>query len=212
MPRIELLDKSIADKIAAGEVVERPSSVIKELVENAIDAKATAITVEIKDGGTKLIRITDNGCGIEADQIPIAFLRHSTSKIRSVEDLIRISSLGFRGEALSSISAVARVGLITKTKEAFTGTRYIIEGGQTMNPSVDDLLSAISKINAKHVFIFPNNGNVIFKMNSLTQKLGNMDYVPPAYLASDLTDVKPEEWMTLYTKTQKNYAEIFADF
>ena len=105
MPQIEVLDEQTIDKIAAGEVVERPSSVVKELVENAIDAKATAITVEIKEGGTSLIRITDNGCGIEAAQIPIAFYRHSTSKIRKVEDLVRISSLGFRGEALSSIAA-----------------------------------------------------------------------------------------------------------
>ena len=115
------------------EVVERPSSVVKELVENAIDAKATAITVEIKEGGTSLIRITDNGCGIEAAQIPIAFYRHSTSKIRKVEDLVRISSLGFRGEALSSIAAVAQVELITKTPEQFTGSRYLIEGGKEVS-------------------------------------------------------------------------------
>ena len=113
--------------------MERPSSVVKELVENAIDAKATAITVEIKEGGTSLIRITDNGCGIEAAQIPIAFYRHSTSKIRKVEDLVRISSLGFRGEALSSIAAVAQVELITKTPEQFTGSRYLIEGGKEVS-------------------------------------------------------------------------------
>ncbi len=130
MPQIEILDEQTIDQIAAGEVVERPSSVVKELVENAIDARATAITVEIRDGGTSLIRITDNGCGIEKEQIPIAFYRHSTSKIRSVEDLITISSLGFRGEALSSISSVAQVELITKTMDAFTGCRYRIEGGK----------------------------------------------------------------------------------
>ncbi len=130
MPQIELLDKNTIDKIAAGEVVERPASVVKELAENAIDAGATAVTVEIRDGGTTLIRITDNGCGIEKEQIPIAFYRHSTSKIRSVEDLMTISSLGFRGEALSSISAVAQVELITKTPDAFTGCRYLIEGGK----------------------------------------------------------------------------------
>ena len=129
MPTIQLLDQQTIDKIAAGEVVERPSSVVKELVENAIDAKATAVTVEIKEGGISFIRITDNGCGIEKDQIPLAFLRHSTSKIKSVEDLLSISSLGFRGEALSSISAVAQVELITKTKDAFVGTRYQIDGG-----------------------------------------------------------------------------------
>ncbi len=133
MPQIEVLDEQTIDKIAAGEVVERPSSVVKELVENAIDAKASAITVEIKDGGTSLIRITDNGCGIEAAQIPIAFYRHSTSKLRKVEDLVRISSLGFRGEALSSIAAVAQVELITKTQEQFTGSRYLIEGGKEIS-------------------------------------------------------------------------------
>ena len=136
MPQIEVLDEQTIDKIAAGEVVERPSSVVKELVENAIDAKATAITVEIKEGGTSLIRITDNGCGIEAAQIPIAFYRHSTSKIRKVEDLVRISSLGFRGEALSSIAAVAQVELITKTPEQFTGSRYLIEGGKEVSLAV----------------------------------------------------------------------------
>ncbi len=133
MPQINILDEQTIDKIAAGEVVERPSSVVKELVENAIDAKATAVTVEIKDGGTTLIRITDNGCGIEKEQIPIAFYRHSTSKIRSVEDLATISSLGFRGEALSSIAAVAQVELITKPQEQFTGTRYLIEGGREVS-------------------------------------------------------------------------------
>ena len=103
MPEITLLSQETIDKIAAGEVVERPSSVVKELVENAIDAKATAVTVEIKEGGISFIRITDNGCGIERAQVPLAFLRHSTSKIKSVEDLMSITSLGFRGEALSSM-------------------------------------------------------------------------------------------------------------
>lgn len=130
MPEIMLLNQETIDKIAAGEVVERPSSVVKELVENAIDAKATAITAEIKEGGISFIRITDNGCGIEKKQVPIAFLRHSTSKIRSVEDLLNIHSLGFRGEALSSIAAVAQVELITKTYDELTGTRYVIEGSK----------------------------------------------------------------------------------
>ncbi len=130
MPQITLLDQETIDKIAAGEVVERPSSVVKELVENAIDAKATAITVEIKEGGISFIRITDNGCGIDREQVPLAFLRHSTSKIKSVEDLLCISSLGFRGEALSSIAAVAQVELITKTYNHVTGTRYVIEGSK----------------------------------------------------------------------------------
>lgn len=130
MSKIALLTQETIDKIAAGEVVERPSSVVKELVENAIDAKATAITVEIKDGGISFIRISDNGCGIDKSEVPLAFLRHSTSKIRSVEDLICVSSLGFRGEALSSIAAVSRVELITKTPEALTGVRYQIEGSK----------------------------------------------------------------------------------
>jgi len=133
MPTIQLLDQATIDKIAAGEVVERPSSVVKELVENAIDAKATAVTVEIKEGGISFIRITDNGCGIEKNQIPLAFLRHSTSKIKSVEDLLSISSLGFRGEALSSIAAVAQVELITKTYGDLTGTRYVIEGSKEIS-------------------------------------------------------------------------------
>lgn len=129
MRAIEILDQKTIDKIAAGEVVERPASVVKELVENAIDARATAITVEIKEGGISFIRITDNGCGITKDQVRLAFLRHATSKIRNVEDLVQIASLGFRGEALSSISAVSQVELITKTPESLTGVRYCIEGG-----------------------------------------------------------------------------------
>lgn len=130
MNKIHILDPETIDKIAAGEVVERPASVVKELVENAIDAGATSITVEIKDGGISLIRITDNGSGIPAEQVRTAFLRHATSKIENAEDLSRISSLGFRGEALSSIAAVAKVELITKTKDALTGTRMVIEGSE----------------------------------------------------------------------------------
>ncbi len=129
MSQIHVLDAETIDKIAAGEVVERPASVVKELVENAIDAGATSITVEIKDGGISFMRITDNGSGIAKDQIRTAFLRHATSKIESAEDLSRIASLGFRGEALSSISAVSQVELVTKTKDNLTGTRVIIEGG-----------------------------------------------------------------------------------
>lgn len=129
MGKIAVLDQQTIDKIAAGEVVERPASVVKELVENAIDAGATQITVEIKEGGIGYIRITDNGSGMERDDIPVAFLRHSTSKIRSADDLLGVSSLGFRGEALSSISAVAMVELITKTKENDLGSRCCIEGG-----------------------------------------------------------------------------------
>lgn len=126
---IQVLDQHTIDKIAAGEVVERPASVVKELVENAIDSGANAITIEIKEGGISFIRITDNGCGIPAEEVETAFLRHATSKITSIEDLLTASSLGFRGEALSSIAAVAQVELITKTSDTLTGIRYEIHGG-----------------------------------------------------------------------------------
>ncbi len=129
MNRIELLDQITIDKIAAGEVVERPASVVKELIENSIDAGASAITVEIKNGGIDFLRITDNGCGIASDQVRTAFLRHATSKIRNIRDLAGVSSLGFRGEALSSISAVSQVELITRAQDSITGVRYVIEGG-----------------------------------------------------------------------------------
>lgn len=129
MAKINILDHQTIDKIAAGEVVERPSSVVKELVENAIDAGADAITVEIKEGGTSFIRVTDNGSGIEKSQVENAFLRHATSKITSADDLTSLVSLGFRGEALASIAAVAQVELITKTPEDLTGVRLLIEGG-----------------------------------------------------------------------------------
>ena len=137
MRKIAVLDQQTIDKIAAGEVVERPSSIVKELVENAIDAGATAVTVEITDGGKKMIRITDNGGGMERDQVPLAFLRHATSKIEKVEDLANIASLGFRGEALSSIAAVAQVELITKTPSALSGVRYVINGG--VEQSLEDM-------------------------------------------------------------------------
>lgn len=130
MTLIHVLDEPTINQIAAGEVVERPSAVVKELVENALDAKATAITVEIKEGGLSFIRITDNGAGIGKEDIPLAFLRHATSKIRSAEDLLSVTSLGFRGEALSSIAAVAQVELITKTQSSLNGYRYLIEGGE----------------------------------------------------------------------------------
>ena len=129
MTNIKVLDQITIDKIAAGEVVERPASIVKELVENAIDAKATSVTVEIEDGGISFLRVTDNGCGIDRKEVPLAFLRHSTSKIRSVDDLETVMSLGFRGEALSSIAAIAQVELLTKTKEDLLGTRYLIDGG-----------------------------------------------------------------------------------
>ena len=130
MARIALLDPATINKIAAGEVVERPVSVVKELAENALDAGATAVTVEIRDGGISYLRVTDNGCGIPADQVRTAFLRHSTSKITAVEDLLTNLTLGFRGEALASIAAVARVEILTKTEEALTGVRYVVEGGR----------------------------------------------------------------------------------
>ena len=126
---INILDKDTIDKIAAGEVVERPASIVKELLENSIDAGSSLVTVEIKNGGIDLIRITDNGCGIPSGEVKKAFLRHATSKIVSDKDLISIKSLGFRGEALSSIAAVSKCEMITKTRDELTGVRYYIEGG-----------------------------------------------------------------------------------
>ena len=127
---IRILPSTLVNQIAAGEVVERPSSIVKELVENAVDANSTAVTVEIKGGGIDFIRITDNGCGIEKEQVRKAFLPHATSKIRSASDLETVVSLGFRGEALSSIASVAKVELVTKTDEGISGIRYVIEGGE----------------------------------------------------------------------------------
>ncbi len=127
---IHVLDKLTVDQIAAGEVVERPLSIVKELVENAIDAGSDAITVEIKGGGIDQIRVTDNGCGIEKNEIPTAFLRHATSKITDATDLLSLTSLGFRGEALSSIAAISKVELITRTHDFIVGTRFLIEGGE----------------------------------------------------------------------------------
>lgn len=130
MGKIQVLDPVTVDQIAAGEVIERPASVVKELVENAIDAGASAVVVEIKEGGISYMRIADNGCGISREDVPAAFLRHSTSKIRTVDDLVHIGSLGFRGEALSSIAAVSQVELVTKTADQTFGTRYRIAGGK----------------------------------------------------------------------------------
>ncbi len=127
---IYALDEGTINRIAAGEVVERPLSIVKELVENALDAGATAVTIEIRDGGISLIRVTDNGSGIKKDQVRTAFLRHTTSKIRNASDLISITSLGFRGEALSSIASIAQVELLSKTKDELTGVRYCIEGSR----------------------------------------------------------------------------------
>lgn len=129
MPKIHVLDKHTAELIAAGEVVERPSSVVKELMENAIDAGSSSVCVEIQNGGVRLIRITDDGAGIAREDVPVAFLRHATSKVQTKEDLDAIGTLGFRGEALASICAVARVELLTRTADEMAGTRYVIEGG-----------------------------------------------------------------------------------
>ena len=123
--RIRLLSRDTIDKIAAGEVVERPASAVKELVENAIDAQATAVTVEIRDGGSALIRVTDNGCGIPAEDVRNAFLRHATSKITDFHDLDAVGTLGFRGEALASIAAVSRVELITKRRGEQIGRAHV---------------------------------------------------------------------------------------
>lgn len=130
MPKINVLDKHVAELIAAGEVVERPASVIKELVENSIDAGASAITVEICRGGITFMRVTDNGCGIDRDDVAVAFLRHATSKVLVQSDLDSIGTLGFRGEALASISAVSHVELITKPREAECGTRAVCDAGE----------------------------------------------------------------------------------
>ena len=132
MPRINVLPKNIADLIAAGEVVERPSSVIKEFVENSIDAGAKKITVEIQNGGKTYMRVTDDGCGIEREDVPKAFISHATSKISSAEDLESIATLGFRGEALASVSAVSKVDTMTTTAGSYIGTRYVIEGGEEL--------------------------------------------------------------------------------
>ena len=130
MPKIYKLDKATIDMIAAGEVVERPSSVVKELVENAIDSGASAITVEIRDGGTSLIRVTDNGCGISPDQVRIAFAPHATSKIATIDDIFSLNTLGFRGEALASIAAVSKFEMTTRAKDNLTGIHYLIHGGK----------------------------------------------------------------------------------
>ena len=130
MPKINLLDKSVYELIAAGEVIERPSSVIKELAENSIDAGAASITVEIKRGGISYLRVTDDGCGISHEDIPTAFMRHATSKVYTQDDLDSINTLGFRGEALASVCAVSRVELLTKQREDQLGSIYRIEAGE----------------------------------------------------------------------------------
>ena len=149
---IHVLDSRTIDRIAAGEVVERPASVVKELVENAIDAGSTAITVEAKEGGIEFIRVTDNGCGIERDQLPTAFLRHATSKIEDADDLNHIASLGFRGEALSSIAAVSRVEIITKRKENLTGTAWYWKG-RGSNPLMKSVHRTAQRSSCRNLFL-----------------------------------------------------------
>ena len=133
MGKIVLLDELTINQIAAGEVIERPASVVKEMMENSIDAGATNITVEIKNGGISYIRITDNGKGISRDDVELAFERHATSKIRSAEDLKEVKSMGFRGEALASIAAISNVELISKTEDSEIGTKISVEGGDILN-------------------------------------------------------------------------------
>ena len=133
MNRINILDDLTINKIAAGEVVERPSSVVKELIENSIDAGSTKVVIDIQDGGKKLIRITDNGCGIASSEVDKSFLRHATSKIKNIDDLYDLYSLGFRGEALASISAVSKLEMVTKTKDEPIGTKVIVEGGKVVS-------------------------------------------------------------------------------
>jgi len=133
MSAIQVLDQHTINQIAAGEVIERPASVVKELLENAIDAGSTAITAEIRDGGISLVRITDNGCGIPAAEVETAFLSHATSKLRAAEDLLTVTSLGFRGEALPSIASVAKVEVITRTADSLTGVRYCISYGKEIS-------------------------------------------------------------------------------
>lgn len=132
MGKIVLLDDLTINQIAAGEVIERPSSVVKELVENAIDAGATSVSIEVKNGGIKQIKVIDNGSGISKDDLEFAFERHATSKIRTAEDLETVKSMGFRGEALASIAAIAHVELVTKTEEDFTGSKIVLEGGDIL--------------------------------------------------------------------------------
>ena len=129
---IHVLSDQLASQIAAGEVVERPSSVVKELVENAIDAGATAITIDVRGGGRELVQVADNGAGIAADEIETAFLRHATSKLTSADDLWAIRTLGFRGEALASIAAVSRLTVVSRAREATAGIRLVLDGGAVL--------------------------------------------------------------------------------
>jgi DNA mismatch repair protein MutL len=135
MPRIHILDEATVNKIAAGEVIERPASVVKELIENSIDAGASDIRIEVERGGKKLIRITDNGCGMNKEDAALSFIQHSTSKILKIDDLDNVMTMGFRGEALSSITSVAKVEIVTKTKDELAGTKVIVQGGKLIGIS-----------------------------------------------------------------------------
>lgn len=179
---INVLDSSIVDKIAAGEVVERPASIVKELLENSIDAGASIITIEIKNGGIDLIRVTDNGCGILKDEIKIAFLRHATSKISTDKDLLNIQSLGFRGEALSSISAVTKSEMISKTRSQLIGTRYCMEGGK--NPIIEEIGAPDGTTIIVRDLFFNTPARRKFLKSSHTEAAYISDYVEKLALAN----------------------------
>jgi DNA mismatch repair protein mutL len=179
---INVLDSSIVDKIAAGEVVERPASIVKELLENSIDAGASIITIEIKNGGIDLIRVTDNGCGISKDEIKIAFLRHATSKISTDKDLLNIQSLGFRGEALSSISAVTKSEMISKTRSQLIGTRYCMEGGK--NPIIEEIGAPDGTTIIVRDLFFNTPARRKFLKSSHTEAAYISDYVEKLALAN----------------------------
>ena len=172
MSIIHILDNNTINKIAAGEVVERPSSVVKELVENSIDAGAGAVTVEIRDGGTSLIRITDNGSGISPEDIETAFIRHATSKIEKIDDLDNVLSLGFRGEALASIASVAQVEMITKTADEETGIHFEICGGQITDQS-EAASGTGTSISVKNIFY-----NVPARRKFLKKPATESSYIP----------------------------------
>ena len=163
---IKVLENSLINKIAAGEVIERPASIVKELVENSIDAGATNIIIEIKDGGTSLIKITDNGIGIKKSQLKTAFLRHATSKLKELSDLDSILTLGFRGEALSSIAAISQVDVITKTKSDVTGTKLSISGGNVISEDDTACLDGTTFI-VKNIFFNTPARRKFLKKNSI---------------------------------------------
>ena len=185
---INVLDSSIVDKIAAGEVVERPASIVKELLENSIDAGASIITIEIKNGGIDLIRVTDNGCGISKDEIKIAFLRHATSKISTDKDLLNIQSLGFRGEALSSISAVTKSEMISKTRSQLIGTRYCMEGGK--NPIIEEIGAPDGTTIIVRDLFFNTPARRKFLKSSHTEAAYISDYVEKLELANTTISIR----------------------